>query len=201
MMMGESLRCVSVPPVIGNHGLSGKVRWKRTGNWGKFWEDDGGGGRRVHSKQERLNLGSVMPLWNLNYHFVWATYERFPLITSVREVTLYRWIKSRTHGLGGDLHAIGGIADHVHLIVSIPPSLAPSAYVKLIKGGSSRFVNLNHPDPNAKFKWQEEYGVFSISDRNLDHAIAYAQNQKQHHANGTIFPNIEPDALSSPRHP
>lgn len=136
-----------------------------------------------------------MPHWNLNYHFVWATQQRQPLITPIREVPLYHWIKSRTHQLEGCLHAIGGIADHVHLIVSIPPNLAPSAYVKLIKGGSSRWITLNHPDPQIKFKWQNEYGVFSISDRNLHHAVAYVQHQKQHHTNGTIFPTVEPDTL------
>ncbi len=136
-----------------------------------------------------------MPLWELNYHFVWATHQRQPLITSVREPTLYRIIQARTHELGGCVHAIGGIADHIHVIASIPPNIAPSESIKLLKGRSSRYLNMNHPDPDAHFKWQEEYGVFSISERNLNLAIAYVQNQKHHHANQTIFPKIEPGAF------
>ncbi|KAM3102455.1 IS200/IS605 family transposase [Phormidesmis sp. 146-12] len=138
-----------------------------------------------------------MPLWELNYHFVWATHQRLPLITPVRETILYHIIKARTHELGGCLHAIGGIADHVHVIVSIPPNIAPAEYVKAVKGRSSRYVNLNHPDLKPKFKWQEEYSVFSVSKRTLNAAIAYVQNQKHHHANNTISQKIEPDALSA----
>lgn len=142
----------------------------------------------------------TMPLWNLYYHFVWATHQRRPLITPIREAPLYQFIHHKTHQLGGRLHAVGGIADHIHLIVSIPPSLAPAEYTKAIKGSSSRYLNVNHAHPDAKFQWQEEYGVFSISERNLSLAIAYVQNQKHHHSAGTLFPSIEPDALPTPTH-
>jgi putative transposase len=138
-----------------------------------------------------------MSLWQLNYHFVWGTYQRLPLITPVREAALYRLIQARTHKLGGRLHAVGGIADHIHVIASVPPSIALSEYIQLIKGGSSRFLNLHYPNVNPKFKWQKEYGVFTISDRNLHYAVAYVQNQKHHHRHNTLYPQIEPDALYS----
>ena len=117
------------------------------------------------------------------------------MITPIREAPLYQFIDYKTTELGGSLHAIGGIADHVHVIVSSPPSLALSEYVKAIKGSSSRYLNANYPNPSAKFKWQQEYGVFSISPKSLDRAIAYAQTQKHHHAHGTTFPHVEPDAI------
>jgi putative transposase len=143
----------------------------------------------------------IMPLWNLYYHFVWATHERRPLITPIREAPLYQFIDHKTTELGGSLHAIGGIADHIHVIVSSPPSLALSEYIRLIKGSSSRYLNANYPNPSAKFKWQQEYGVFSISPKNLDLAITYAQTQKRHHAQGTTFPQLEPDAIFTPNSP
>jgi putative transposase len=139
-----------------------------------------------------------MPLCHLYYHFVWATHERLPLITPVREALLYPFIRHRTSHLGGSVYAIGGIADHIHLIATIPPNLAVSDYVRLIKGSSSRCMNVNAASPPAKFKWQQEYGAFSVSERNLKTAIAYVQNQQQHHAEGTIFPLLEPDALPLP---
>ncbi|BAU09952.1 transposase IS200 [Leptolyngbya sp. NIES-3755] len=79
-----------------------------------------------------------MPLWKLYYHFVWATHDRFPLITPDQEASLYRFIQHKTNELGGHLHAVGGIEDHLHLIVSTPSSLALSDYVRLIKGSSAR---------------------------------------------------------------
>jgi putative transposase len=141
-----------------------------------------------------------MPLWKLYYHFVWATHDRLPLIAPIQEASLYPFIHHKTNELGGCLHAIGGIEDHLHLIVSTPPSLALSDYVRLIKGSSARYMNANFPDSSTKFRWQNEYGVFSISQKNLDLAIAYAQNQKRHHAENTIFSHLEPDALLSPKH-
>lgn len=140
-----------------------------------------------------------MPLWKLYYHFVWATHKRLPLITPILEAPLYQFIHHKTDELGGCLHAIGGIADHVHLVVSTPPSLALSEYVKAVKGSSSRYLNVNHANSTTQFKWQQKYGVFSISEKNLSIAIAYAQNQKYHHSQGTIFPRLEPDAIPSTR--
>jgi putative transposase len=140
-----------------------------------------------------------MPLCKLYYHFVWATHDRLPLITVDRETSLYQFIHHKTHELGGRIHAIGGIEDHLHLIVSTPPSLALSDYVRLVKGSSARYMN-THYSANIKFAWQNEYGVFSISPKNLDRAIAYAHNQKSHHAENTIFPHLEPDVLPQSKH-
>ncbi len=140
-----------------------------------------------------------MPLWKLYYHFVWSTHKRLPLITPIRETPLYQFIHHKTDELGGCLLAIGGIADHTHLIVSIPPSLALSQYVKAIKGSSSRYLNVYHANSDTQFKWQQEYGVFSISEKNLSVAMAYTQNQKHHHSQGTTFSRLEPDAILSTR--
>jgi putative transposase len=155
-------------------------------------------GIQVILNEKLFSLVCIMPLWSLYYHFVWATHDRLPLITPVREAPLYQFIQRRVDELGGCLHTIGGIEDHVHLVVSIPPSLALSESIKLIKGSSSRYLNVNYANPAAKFKWQQEYGVFSISKRNLNLAVDYAQNQKRHHAEGTTIAALEPDALPLP---
>jgi putative transposase len=142
-----------------------------------------------------------MPLWRLYYHFVWSTHDRQPLITPIREAPLYQYIHDKSNSLGCYLHGIGGIDDHIHLIVSIPPKLALVEFVRLIKGSSSHYLNTSHPDPFFKFKWQQEYGVFSVSKRNLDQAIAYVQHQKHHHSNGTAIRALEPDSIPLPDAP
>jgi len=138
-----------------------------------------------------------MPLWKLYYHLVWATHERLPLITPMREKTLYQYFHGKSDALGAYLHAVGGIDNHVHLIVSIPPKLAIADFVRLLKGSSSHYLNTSHPDPSCKFKWQQEYGVFSLGSKQLDFAIAYAQNQKHHHSNHTTILALEPEAIAS----
>ncbi|MEL7354589.1 MAG: IS200/IS605 family transposase [Cyanobacteria bacterium J06560_5] len=136
-----------------------------------------------------------MSLWKLYYHLVWSTHERLPLITPKREVALYRYCHGKVDALGAHLHAIGGIDNHVHLIVSIPPKIAIAEFVRRIKGSSSHYLNSSYPNDECKFKWQQNYGVFSLGRKQLDFAIAYTQNQKQHHLNHTTLLAIEPEAL------
>ena len=141
-----------------------------------------------------------MSLWKLYYNLVWSTHERLPLITPKREAALYRYCSDKADALGSHLHAIGGIDNHVHLIVSIPPKIAIAEFVRRIKGSSSHYLNSNYSDDDCcKFKWQQNYGVFSLGRKQLDVAIAYTQNQKQHHLNHTTLLALEPEALLESR--
>jgi putative transposase len=67
-----------------------------------------------------------MPYWKLHYHFIWSTKNRLQLIDSIIEPELYRAIAAKAKDMGGLVHALGGIEDHVHLAVSIPPKIAPA---------------------------------------------------------------------------
>ena len=86
--------------------------------------------------------------------------------------------------------------DHIHIIVSIRPSLSISDYVKYIKGSSSRIINLNYQ--NQAFAWQREYGVFSLGGKQLQGAIAYVQNQKIHHHSNQIIYALESTFFNQP---
>jgi putative transposase len=132
-----------------------------------------------------------MSLWRLYYHIVWATKERLPLITSDKETELYNYIIGKSNSLNCILHAIGGIEDHIHLVVSIPPTIAISEFVKKIKGSSSHYFNKNICPTSQKFAWQEGYGIFSLGSKQLEQAIVYVQNQKIHHIAGTINSHLE----------
>ena len=131
-----------------------------------------------------------MNLWRLYYHLVWGTKERQPLISSAKEAKLYPYIIGKADNLGCITHAIGGIEDHIHLVVSIPPHLSISDFVKQIKGSSSHYLNQIFKN-SSKFIWQEGYGVFSLGFKQLDKAIAYTKNQKQHHQQGTVNAYLE----------
>lgn len=134
-----------------------------------------------------------MTLWRTYYHLVWATHQRAALITETLEPELYRYIQSKARSLNCPLHAIGGMPDHLHLVVSIPPSLAIADVVMRIKGSSSHHLNRTYP--NQTFAWQREYGVFSLGGKQLEGAIAYVNQQKYHHANQTVIVGLEPEAL------
>jgi putative transposase len=131
-----------------------------------------------------------MALWRLYYHLVWTTKNREFSIAPEKESRLYPYIASKADSLQCIIHAIGGIEDHIHLVVSIPPKLAIADFVKTIKGSSAHYLNANFNDP-LKFAWQEGYGVFSLGSQQLERAIMYVQNQKQHHKNKTAIAWLE----------
>jgi len=135
-----------------------------------------------------------MALWRLYYHLVWATKNRSPLITSDIEPKLYDYIIGKADSLECITHAIGGIENHIHLVVSIPPKLSIAAFVQSLKGSSSHHVNHEMANVQTTFAWQRGYGVFSLGEKKLDVAIDYVINQKQHHREGTLITLLETDS-------
>ena len=134
-----------------------------------------------------------MALWRLYYHLIWSTKERRDLIPPNIEPVLYRYMIGKSVALGCIIHAIGGVQNHIHLIASIPPKMAISEYVQLVKGSSTHHINHGPEKFPITFGWQRGYGVFSLGSKQLDDAIAYVQNQKVHHDNGSIRPLLERD--------
>ena len=75
---------------------------------------------------------------------------------------------------------IGGMPDHVHVLLSLPSTLSIAKGMQLIKGGSSKWVHETFPE-HRLFGWQVKYGAFSVSVSRLQSAIEYIRNQAQHH--------------------
>jgi putative transposase len=120
-----------------------------------------------------------------------------PLIEPAFEDDLYRVIAAKAINLKAIVHAIGGTEDHIHLIVSVPPSQTLSNFIGQIKGNSSHFVN-NKIKPGFHFAWQAEYGVLSFGEEQLQRVVQYVENQKEHHKTGTLLPHFERISDSSP---
>jgi putative transposase len=131
-----------------------------------------------------------MPYWKLYYHFIWGTKNRLPLIDSTIERELYRAIAAKVKNMDGFVHAIGGIEDHVHLAVSVPPKVAPAKFIGDVKGNSSHYINYV-VKPDFEFHWQDEYGLVSFGEKNLAGVVRYIHNQKQHHADLTLIVAME----------
>ena len=74
---------------------------------------------------------------------------------------------------------VGGTEDHVHVLLSLPPTMPVAKAIQLIKGGSSKWMNAHTQD--RRFAWQDGYGAFSIGTSQLEPTIHYIQHQEQHH--------------------
>lgn len=80
-----------------------------------------------------------------------------------------------------EVDEIGGIEDHVHLLVRIPADLAVAKCINLLKSNSSKWVR-----ERQEFGWQNGYGAFSVSESNLSKVANYIRNQAQHHKRQTF---------------
>jgi REP element-mobilizing transposase RayT len=123
-------------------------------------------------------------------HFVWGTKQRMPLITKDIQEDLYSIIADKCGELGCHLIAIGGVADHVHLLISIPTKLSAAQLMKHVKGNSSYLINHAFQREQV-FQWQGNYGVFSVSRSHLDTIANYIKNQEAHHRDNTIISVLE----------
>jgi len=129
-----------------------------------------------------------MAYWRLFYHFVWATYQRQALLEASWETDLYTYLQDKCKANQGFCYAVNGMPDHIHLIVQFPPTATLSVIAKNLKGSSSHWVKQSF---NPAFAWQKGYGVFSVSESNLERAIQYVLRQKIHHQQGKIISEFE----------
>ncbi len=119
-------------------------------------------------------------------HFVWATHERMPLLPDdgEDERKLWRYIEALAQQKRCDVLAIGGMPDHIHLLVNLHNTISMAELMKFVKGSSSRFVS-QELRRGGWFNWQNHYGAKAVCPDALDTCIRYIANQKQHHADGT----------------
>ncbi|KAA3656346.1 MAG: IS200/IS605 family transposase [Chloroflexi bacterium] len=133
-----------------------------------------------------------MPYYELYYHLVWSTKHRAPLLTAVIEPIIYQYMRHKAHSLEAIIHALNGIEDHVHMVVTIPPKLAVAKFIGQVKGVASTRFNKEHKE-HPPFFWQTEYSAFSFDKKRLPYVIAYVNRQKEHHAQHELIPLLEKD--------
>ena len=113
-------------------------------------------------------------------HIVFSTKERRPVITEPLAKRLWPYIGGIALNKKMRALKVGGVADHVHILLSLPSTIDIAKAVQLIKGNSSKWIHDELPECRD-FEWQEGYGAFSIGVSGIDDTIAYIENQAEHH--------------------
>lgn len=132
-----------------------------------------------------------MSYWRCYYHLVWATSHRAPLISPAVEAQLYPSIQRKARALKCVIHAMGGIEDHIHLVIAVRPHLAVAELVRQLKGSSAFDLNQSNTSQGIPFVWQRGYGVFTIGQSQIGQIIPYVLHQKAHHRATTLIPGLE----------
>jgi len=113
-------------------------------------------------------------------HVIWSTKNRMPSIDKSIRPYLYEVMNDAICKRKCVVHAIGGVEDHVHLLIEISRTMSLSDLVKEIKGTASRWLS-TQGHVFRDFEWQEGYGAFSISISTMDVVKQYVLGQEDHH--------------------
>ena len=115
----------------------------------------------------------------LHYHLVFGTKDHDTAIAPSWRAKLHAYLGGVVRALEGTPLVVGGVSDHVHLLVGLKPTHNVADVMRELKAVSSRWV---HDEIKALgFGWQEGYGAFSVSKSSVDDVIHYIQNQRDHH--------------------
>jgi len=125
----------------------------------------------------------------LYVHLVWATWDRDPLLNAAARQRLDPCIRAECEKLGAQVVALGGVADHLHLLLRLPTDLSPAEVMQQVKGVSSHLAN--HTVFAGDFKWQGGYAAISVSPRHVDKVKAYVDEQPARHADRRLSEELE----------
>ena len=118
--------------------------------------------------------------WNCKYHIVFSPKYRRQVIYQKIKADIGTIIRKLCENKGVEIHAAEACPDHIHMLVSIPPSLSVAQYVGYLKGKSSlmifdRHANLKYKYGNRHF-WCRGYYVDTVG-RNKAAIAEYIRNQ------------------------
>ena len=113
-------------------------------------------------------------------HVIFSTKEREPWLHREVRPRMHAYLATICRDLNAEAFHVGGVADHVHVVTTLPRTLSQAEMVETLKKTSSKWIKALDPKYRA-FYWQRGYGAFSVSPNQLEVAIKYVKNQDEHH--------------------
>jgi REP-associated tyrosine transposase len=114
-------------------------------------------------------------------HVIFSTKNREPLLLDDWRDELFRVMGGAANNLGCQSLIVGGMPDHVHLLIQLSRTITMADAIGKIKSTSSLWINQTHPT-RSPFHWQAGYAVLSVSQSNVEAVRTYIQDQAKHHA-------------------
>lgn len=124
-----------------------------------------------------MSKHSFVKIW---VHLIWGTYQRQRIMLKDVRSMLFRHLLEHFKVLEIETERINVQIDHIHCLISLPEEQNIAYVAKIIKGESSRWINENNLIM-GKFRWQREFGAFSVSQSQLERVKKYIEEQDEHH--------------------
>jgi REP element-mobilizing transposase RayT len=122
---------------------------------------------------------------NLLVHAIFSTKDRLPLVASAWRPRLYEYLAGIARQECGPLLKVGGVDNHLHLLLALRTDISAAEAIRKIKSVSSKWVNEERL-ASRRFAWQAGYGAFSVSASNRDRVSKYIESQEEHHRQHTF---------------
>ncbi|MFO0651577.1 MAG: IS200/IS605 family transposase [Polyangiales bacterium] len=123
-------------------------------------------------------------------HLVWSTSRRESALEASFATRVHHQLALLCARARAPALAVGGVADHVHLLVALHPTVAVSTLVRTLKTNTSPWIAREIHCPTIA--WQNGYSAFSVHPAGTDVVRKYIQNQAQHHASSSLINEWEP---------
>ena len=113
-------------------------------------------------------------------HIIFSTKDRESWLDSDVRPRMHAYLAAVCRDLGAQLVRVGGVADHVHIVTTLPRTLSQAQMIERIKKVSSKWIKTLDARYRGFF-WQRGYGAFSVSPSQLDAVLQYVDTQQEHH--------------------
>jgi putative transposase len=130
-------------------------------------------------------MGSTF--FRLHYHIVFSTKDRRPLIRREWRPRIHSYLGGIVKGMEGVPEIVGGIEDHVHLLVSLRPVHCLADVLRDLKKDSTNWVKESF---DRRFSWQEGYSAFTVSPSATESVREYIANQEAHHGKDSFVDEL-----------
>jgi REP-associated tyrosine transposase len=118
-------------------------------------------------------------------HIIFSTKDREPWLGSDIRPRMHAYLATICRDLGAELVRVGGVADHVHIVTTLPRTVSQAQLIEEIKKASSKWIKTLDARYRGFF-WQRGYGAFSVSPSQLDTVVQYVEAQQEHHRTRTF---------------
>jgi len=113
-------------------------------------------------------------------HIIFSTKDREAWLDRDVRPRMHAYVATVCRDLNAEASRVGGLADHLHIVTTLPRIISQAAMVETVKKTSSKWIKGLDPK-YRQFYWQRGYGAFSVSPSQLNAVIEYVESQEEHH--------------------